>query len=115
MKESSKRRDIRAPFHDKVHIIKPLLQTTGMILFFSLVLLSFRICDHSSDPSGNLVFQRMCPQTEEQKSMGTDHTVQGVHPGSVQFSEGWICRGKCIFGEQRGHKDALWRTLGNVL
>ena len=35
MKESSKRRDIRAPFHDKVHIIKPLLQTTGMILFFS--------------------------------------------------------------------------------
>lgn len=34
MKESSKRRDIRAPFHDKVHIIKPLLQTTGMILFF---------------------------------------------------------------------------------
>lgn len=35
MKESSKRRDFRAPFHDKVHIIKPLLQTTGMILFFS--------------------------------------------------------------------------------
>lgn len=70
MKESSKRRDIRAPFHDKVHIIKPLLQTTGMILFFSWFFYRSVFADHSSDPSGNLVFQRMCPQTEEQKSMG---------------------------------------------
>lgn len=35
MKENLKRRDFRVPFHDKVHIIKPLLQTTAVILLFS--------------------------------------------------------------------------------
>ena len=97
MKESSKRRVFRAPFHDKVHIIKPLLQTTVMILFFSWFF--YR--------SVFAVIVLILP--------GIWYFKGCVRRQSGQFSEGWICRGKCIFGEPRGHKDALWRTFGNVL